>query len=113
MRDRSIRDSVFIMDLLNTIRPGVVNWELVHGIDTPEDRLHNARYVLSVACKLGCNVYLLPEDIVEVNRKMVLTLFAALMTLDVKAQARKKHYEERRKAKKAAAEAAVAVAAST
>ena len=80
MRDSTIRDSVFIMDLLNTIRPGVVNWELVHGIESPEDRLHNARYVLSVACKLGCHVYLLPEDIVEVNRKMVLTLFGTSST---------------------------------
>ncbi|KAI4962747.1 hypothetical protein ZWY2020_025840, partial [Hordeum vulgare] len=39
----------------------------------------NATYIISVARKLGCSVFLLPEDIIEVNQKMILTLTASIM----------------------------------
>jgi hypothetical protein len=32
-----------------------------------EDRKLNATYIISVARKLGCSVFLLPEDIMEVS----------------------------------------------
>ena len=32
-----------------------------------EDKKLNASYIISVARKLGCSIFLLPEDIVEVN----------------------------------------------
>lgn len=37
------------------------------------------RYAVSLARKIGARVYALPDDLVEVNPKMVLTLFACLM----------------------------------
>ncbi|CAN6968857.1 unnamed protein product [Brassica oleracea var. botrytis] len=43
-----------------------------------EKRL-NASYIVSVARKLGCSLFLLPEDIVEVNQKMILILTASIM----------------------------------
>lgn len=39
----------------------------------------NARYALTSARKIGAQIYALPEDLVEVNPKMVLTVFACLM----------------------------------
>jgi hypothetical protein len=39
----------------------------------------NATYVISIARKLGCSIFLLPEDIIEVNQKMMLTLTASIM----------------------------------
>ena len=84
--DSELSDSVFIMDLLNAMRPGIVNWTLVHGIDSPDDQMHNAKYVISVARKIGCAVFLTWEDIVNVNRKMLFTLFATLMAQDIKYQ---------------------------
>ena len=42
----------------------------------------NARYAVSVARKIGARVYALPEDIVEVKQKMVMTIFATLMIKD-------------------------------
>ena len=35
-----------------------------------------------MARRLGARVYALPEDIVEVNPKMVMTVFAVLMSRD-------------------------------
>ena len=43
----------------------------------------NAKYALTVARKVGAHVYALPEDIVDVNSKMILTIFAALMLVDI------------------------------
>lgn len=38
-----------------------------------------ARYAVSMARKIGAKVYALPEDLIEVNPKMVMTMFACLM----------------------------------
>lgn len=32
-----------------------------------EDKKLNATYIISVARKLGCSIFLLPEDIIEVS----------------------------------------------
>lgn len=37
------------------------------------------RYAVSMARKIGARVYALPEDLVEVNPQMVMTVFACLM----------------------------------
>lgn len=46
----------------------------------------NATYAISTARKIGARVYALPEDIVEVKGKMVMTLFACLMIRDYQPQ---------------------------
>lgn len=40
----------------------------LHSV-SEEDRKLNATYIISVARKLGCSVFLLPEDIMEVKEK--------------------------------------------
>lgn len=45
-------------------------------------KLKNAQYAITIARKSGAMVYALPEDIVEVNPKMVMTIFACIMALD-------------------------------
>lgn len=42
------------------------------------------RYAISMARKIGAKVYALPEDLVEVNPKMVMTIFACLMARGMK-----------------------------
>ncbi|PWA74847.1 dystrophin [Artemisia annua] len=44
-----------------------------------EEKKLNATYIISVARKLGCSIFLLPEDIMEVNQKMMLMLTASIM----------------------------------
>lgn len=39
----------------------------------------NNRYAVSMARRIGARVYALPEDLVEVKPKMVMTVFACLM----------------------------------
>lgn len=38
-----------------------------------------SRYAISVARKIGARIYALPDDLVEVKPKMVMTVFACLM----------------------------------
>ena len=50
---------------------------------TDAEREGNAKYALSVARKLGAAVFLVWEDIVSGKPKMMLSLLASLMCLDL------------------------------
>jgi plastin-1 len=78
-KDKSLGDSIFIIDLLAACQPESVNFDLVTGGQTDEDKLMNAKYAISCARKMGCAVFLLPEDVVEVQPKLMMTFFAAVM----------------------------------
>lgn len=41
----------------------------------------NAKYAITSGRKIGAKIYALPDDIVEVKPKMVMTCFACLMAL--------------------------------
>jgi len=79
-KDSSLRTSQFFLDLLNTIKK-CVNYDLVTPGVTDEDALQNAKYTISIARKLGCTIFLLPEDIIEVKPKMILTLIGSIMSV--------------------------------
>ena len=51
--------------------------------------MSNAKYAITTARKIGAPVYALPEDLVEVKHKMVMTVFASLMIVDMETQKRK------------------------
>ncbi|XP_074503839.1 plastin-3-like [Sebastes fasciatus] len=79
-KDKSIATSMPVLDLIDAIQPKSVNFELVQTGDlSDEDKLNNAKYAVSMARKIGAKVYALAEDLVELNPKMVMTVFACLM----------------------------------
>ncbi|THG16182.1 hypothetical protein TEA_020619 [Camellia sinensis var. sinensis] len=78
-RDKSLSSGLFFLELLSSVEPRVVNWNLVTMGESDEEKKLNATYIISVARKLGCSIFLLPEDIIEVNQKMILTLTASIM----------------------------------
>jgi len=80
-KDPSLNDSLFFLDLLAAVDNRVINWEYVTEGKSAEDKLNNARYAISVARKLGAVIFLLPEDIVEVKPKMILTFVASIMSV--------------------------------
>lgn len=81
--DHLISTSLPVIDLIDVISPGTVNWRMVkrpdRGVLNLTDKLNNAKYAISLARKIGARVYAQPDDLVQVNPKMVLTLFANLM----------------------------------
>ncbi|KAI9083294.1 hypothetical protein K1719_034826 [Acacia pycnantha] len=78
-KDKNLSNGIFFLELLSAVEARVVNWSLVTKGETVEDKKLNATYIISVARKLGCSIFLLPEDIMEVNPKMILILTASMM----------------------------------
>ncbi|KAL3851164.1 hypothetical protein ACJIZ3_013046 [Penstemon smallii] len=78
-KDKSLSNGLFFLELLSAVEPRVVNWNIVTKGESDEEKKLNATYIISVARKLGCSIFLLPEDIIEVNQKMILTLTASIM----------------------------------
>lgn len=78
-KDKSLSNGIFFLELLSAVEPRVVNWNLVTKGESDEEKKLNATYIISVARKIGCSLFLLPEDIMEVNQKMILMLTASIM----------------------------------
>jgi len=71
-----------VLDLIDAIKGNVIDFSLVKTGGAPNDKMENAKYAITSARKIGAKIYALPEDIVEVKPKMVLTVFACLMARD-------------------------------
>lgn len=88
-KDSSLGDAVWLLRLLHSVRP-VVNWELVSPGSTEDERAQNAKYAISVARKLGAAVFCTWEDIVEVRHKMIMTLAASTMLVQIRSRRARK-----------------------
>ncbi|XP_058483723.1 plastin-3 [Solea solea] len=79
-KDKAISSSLAVLELIDAIQPSSINYDLIKTSSlSEEDKLENAKYAISMARKIGARVYALPEDLVEVKPKMVMTVFACLM----------------------------------
>jgi len=87
-QDGTIAKGVVVCDLIDSIKPGIINYDVLRTGGGEEDNLANAKYAVSMARKAGAKIYALPEDIAEVNHKMVMTVFACLMALSVAVESR-------------------------
>lgn len=83
-KDSTIKTSLFLFDLISSIAPEAIQSELIlTNPETREERLMNAKYLISIAMKIGASVFLSPEDIDEVKSKMIMSLISALWVVDV------------------------------
>jgi len=84
-QDPNLKDGLFFIYLLASIRSDIIDWEIVKtpssGALSKEDSLLNAKYAISIARKLGGTIFLLPEDIYELKPKMILTFLASCMSI--------------------------------
>ncbi|OZJ03981.1 hypothetical protein BZG36_04047, partial [Bifiguratus adelaidae] len=69
-KDTSLKSGVFFLDVLNGMKPGYVDYNLVTRGATDDEAFNNAKLAISIARKLGATIFLVPEDIVEVRAKM-------------------------------------------
>ncbi|KAG9492028.1 plastin-2 [Eleutherodactylus coqui] len=84
-KDGKISTSMPVLDLIDAIQPGSINYDILKTQDLEDhEKLNNAKYAISMARKIGARVYALPEDLVEVKPKMVMTVFACLMARGLK-----------------------------
>jgi len=80
-QDPANKGSLPVIDLINIIKPGSIDFTHVHTGDnlSVEECMDNAKYAFTVARRLKAPIYALPEDMTELNRKMILTVYASLM----------------------------------
>lgn len=79
-KDQNLKDSVYLINLCAAIEPRIIDWELVfqgEGLDDEKLAL-NAKYAISIARKLGAIIFMVWEDALELNAKM-LTIFVATL----------------------------------
>jgi hypothetical protein len=82
--DPELSSGIYLLYLLAAIRPGCVDWSLVaDGADRPQ-QLSNARYVLSIARRLGAQVFATASDIVEARSKPLMLFVASLMVAETR-----------------------------
>lgn len=78
-KDSELATGVFLLNLLGAVEPRAINPEIPTAGSTDEERAKNAKYIISVARKIGAQVFLTWEDITDVKQKMVMTLVASIM----------------------------------
>lgn len=78
LKDKSLANSLFLIELMSAIEPRAVDWDLIMKDDTPEALENNAKYALSIARKLGACIFIVWEDIKEVKPRMLMTFIAGL-----------------------------------
>ncbi|KAI5850612.1 calponin homology domain-containing protein [Tricharina praecox] len=78
-KDQSLGTGVFLLDVLNGMKSGYVDYALVNDGRTEEDAYMNAKLSISIARKMGATIWLVPEDIVSVRSRLVVTFLGSLM----------------------------------
>ncbi|CAH8594432.1 unnamed protein product [Heterobilharzia americana] len=82
--DPNLKTSHAVIELIEAIRPHTVDYSLVLPGNTKNEQLTNAQYAITLARRIGASVYAMPEDLVELKHKMIMTIFACLMAVDLK-----------------------------
>jgi len=81
-KDAGLSDGQFLAQLLESVHPGAVDFELLTPGTTEEGSKSNAEYILSVARKVGCTIFNLPDDITDIRSKMLMILVSMVMLVD-------------------------------
>jgi hypothetical protein len=79
-KDPQIASAIPVIDLIDAIRPGSIDYSVVYTRPSSDDeRLKNAKYAISMGRKVGATIFALAEDLVELKNKMIMTVYACLM----------------------------------
>jgi len=79
--DPAIPDCRFLFDLLASVEPRAVDPAIIMEGDDAASKENNAKYVLSVARKLGAQIFMVWEDIMEAKGKMIHIFIATMIHL--------------------------------
>jgi plastin-1 len=83
-KDPSLTTGLFFLDLLDAIQPGIVDPSLVITVSETgpyDDRRQNAKLAISIARKMNALIFLVPEDIVDIRPRLILTFVGSLMSV--------------------------------
>ena len=84
MKDKDVLSPCrYLIEICAKIEPRAVNWDIMTDGATEEDAQNNAKYVTSVARKLGAVIFCVWEDIVNVNPKQMLIFIATMNEIQI------------------------------
>ena len=78
--DSELATGIFLLYLVNTIRPGCVNWKIVADGEGQQQQFENALYVLSTARKIGVDAKCSWDDILQVRSRPIFLFVCAMLT---------------------------------
>ncbi|VDC03083.1 unnamed protein product [Peniophora sp. CBMAI 1063] len=84
-KDPSLATGIFFLDVLEGMRPGIVDPQLIVHVDANgdyEDRKANAKLAISIARKLNALIFLVPEDIIDIRPRLISTFVGSLMAIE-------------------------------
>jgi plastin-1 len=79
LKDPALANGVFLLQLLDAVEPGIVDSKFIADGNTSEEKMENAKYIISLARKMGCFVFCVFEDIIEGKSNMIFTILASLL----------------------------------
>ncbi|KAI9858248.1 MAG: Fimbrin, actin-bundling protein [Vezdaea acicularis] len=79
-KEQSIRNGIFLLDVMNGMKSNYVDYELVAPGRTDDECYMNAKLGISIARKMGATIWLVPEDINNVRSRLVVTFIGSLMS---------------------------------
>ncbi|KAF2877979.1 calponin homology domain-containing protein [Massariosphaeria phaeospora] len=78
-KDSSLSNSIFLLDVLAGMKSSYVDYDLVAPGRNEEESYQNAKLAISIARKMGATIWLVPEDIVAVQSRLITTFIGSLM----------------------------------
>jgi plastin-1 len=78
-KDSNLTNAIFLLDVLSGMKSSYVDYDLVVQGRTQEESYQNAKLAISIARKMGATIWLVPEDIVAVQSRLITTFIGSLM----------------------------------
>ncbi|KAJ4303637.1 fimbrin [Kalmusia sp. IMI 367209] len=78
-KDNSLANAIFLLDVLSGMKSSYVDYDLVAPGRNDDECYQNAKLAISIARKMGATIWLVPEDIVAVQSRLITTFIGSLM----------------------------------
>jgi plastin-1 len=78
-KDSGLTNAVFLLDVLAGMKSSYVDYDLVAPGRNEDECYQNAKLAISIARKMGATIWLVPEDIVAVQSRLITTFIGSLM----------------------------------
>ncbi|KAF1979691.1 hypothetical protein BU23DRAFT_523108 [Bimuria novae-zelandiae CBS 107.79] len=78
-KDSSFANAIFLLDVLAGMKSSYVDYDLVAAGRNDDECYQNAKLAISIARKMGATIWLVPEDIVAVQSRLITTFIGSLM----------------------------------
>lgn len=78
-KDQSLATAIPLLDVLAGMKSSYVDYDIVASGRNEEECYQNAKLAISIARKMGATIWLVPEDIVAVQSRLITTFIGSLM----------------------------------